>query len=94
LVGFIFQYVIRKKNFFWWAKFNYVTSAGLDAGTGFAMIVMFLAFAVSALCPFRYITLTDRTSSFRSMGRYLSTGGATGYGWRVSQQLLLSLRAA
>jgi len=50
-VGFIFQYIIRKKNFFWWAKFNYVTSAGLDAGTGFAIIVMFFAFAVSVSPP-------------------------------------------
>jgi hypothetical protein len=49
LVGFIFQYVIRKKNFSWWAKFNYVTSAGLDAGTGFAILLMFFALAVSVL---------------------------------------------
>jgi hypothetical protein len=52
VVGFIFQYIIRKKNFLWWAKFNYVTSAGLDAGTGFAIVVMFFAFAVSAFLPF------------------------------------------
>jgi len=54
LVGFIFQYVIRKKNFVWWAKFNYITSAGLDAGTGFAIILMFFAFAVSPLSPLSF----------------------------------------
>jgi OPT family oligopeptide transporter len=32
LVGLIFQYIIRKRNFAWWSKFNYVTSAALDSG--------------------------------------------------------------
>ena len=32
LVGFIFQYVVRKRNFPWWSKFNYVTSAAMDTG--------------------------------------------------------------
>ena len=32
LVGFIFQYIIRKRNFAWWSKFNYVTSAAVDIG--------------------------------------------------------------
>ena len=32
LVGFIFQYVIRKRNITWWSKFNYITSAALDTG--------------------------------------------------------------
>jgi len=31
-VGFVFQYLIRKRNFAWWSKFNYVTSAALDTG--------------------------------------------------------------
>ena len=31
-VAFIFQYLIRKKNFAWWSKFNYVASAALDSG--------------------------------------------------------------
>lgn len=32
VVGFIFQYWIRRRNFLWWSKFNYVTSAALDSG--------------------------------------------------------------
>lgn len=32
-VGFVFQYYIRRRNFLWWSKFNYVTSAALDTGT-------------------------------------------------------------
>lgn len=34
-VGFIFQYIVRKRNFAWWSKFNYVTSSALDAGECF-----------------------------------------------------------
>jgi OPT family oligopeptide transporter len=32
-VAFVFQYLIRRKNFLWWSKFNYITSAALDCGT-------------------------------------------------------------
>lgn len=28
----MFQYWIRKKNFAWWSKFNYVASSALDSG--------------------------------------------------------------
>jgi OPT family oligopeptide transporter len=31
-VGFVFQYLIRKRNFAWWSKYNYATSAALDSG--------------------------------------------------------------
>ncbi|KAI0314622.1 OPT oligopeptide transporter protein-domain-containing protein [Amylostereum chailletii] len=41
LVGFIFQYVIRKRNFAWWSKFNYITSAALDTGTVLSLIIIF-----------------------------------------------------
>ncbi|KAF8510486.1 OPT oligopeptide transporter [Gautieria morchelliformis] len=41
LVGFIFQYVIRRRHFSWWAKYNYVLSAGLDSGVAIATIVIF-----------------------------------------------------
>ncbi|KAG1723121.1 OPT oligopeptide transporter protein-domain-containing protein [Suillus paluster] len=40
-VGFVFQYLIRKRNFAWWSKFNYVTSAALDTGTVLSLIVIF-----------------------------------------------------
>ena len=47
LVGFIFQYLIRRKNFAWWSKFNYVTSAALDTGTLLCLLFIFFAFEVS-----------------------------------------------
>jgi OPT oligopeptide transporter protein len=34
-VGFVFQYIIRKRNFAWWSKYNYVTGAALDCGPYF-----------------------------------------------------------
>ncbi|TFY51053.1 hypothetical protein EVG20_g11190 [Dentipellis fragilis] len=40
-VGFVFQFLIRKRNFAWWSKFNYVTSAGLDSGTAVSLIFIF-----------------------------------------------------
>ena len=52
-MGFIFQYVVRKRNFRWWAKFNYVAGAGLDAGTGFGAIVVFFALLVSKVTLLR-----------------------------------------
>ncbi|KAL9712217.1 hypothetical protein Ac2012v2_005295 [Leucoagaricus gongylophorus] len=41
-VGFVFQYWIRKKNFVWWSKFNYVASSALDSGTVLSLIFIFL----------------------------------------------------
>jgi len=40
-MGWVFQYWIRKRNFAWWSKFNYVTSAALDSGTVLSLIVIF-----------------------------------------------------
>jgi OPT family small oligopeptide transporter len=42
VVAFVFQYLIRKYNFRWWSKYNFVTSAALDSGTIFATIFIFL----------------------------------------------------
>ncbi|KAF8526000.1 OPT oligopeptide transporter [Hysterangium stoloniferum] len=43
LVGFVFQYVIRRRHFSWWAKYNYVLSAALDSGVAISTIVIFFA---------------------------------------------------
>ena len=42
VVAFVFQYLIRKFNFRWWSKYNFVTSAGLDSGTIISTLVVFL----------------------------------------------------
>ncbi|KAK0566506.1 hypothetical protein OC861_003196 [Tilletia horrida] len=41
LVGFFFQYYMRRKHFGWWSSYNYVLSAALDAGTGLSTIFIF-----------------------------------------------------
>ncbi|KAG8969004.1 hypothetical protein FRC03_004971 [Tulasnella sp. 419] len=39
--GFVFQYIVRTKNFRWWSKFNYILSAGLDAGSILSILFIF-----------------------------------------------------
>ena len=41
LVGFTFQYVIRRRHFSWWTKYNYVLSAALDSGVAIAVVLIF-----------------------------------------------------
>ncbi|KAG9310425.1 OPT oligopeptide transporter protein-domain-containing protein [Chiua virens] len=43
LVGFIFQFFVRRRYFAWWAKYNYVLSAALDAGLALSVITIFFA---------------------------------------------------
>jgi len=43
LIGFIFNFVIRKRAFNWWAKYNYVLSAALDSGTAIGTLIVFFA---------------------------------------------------
>ncbi|KII90413.1 hypothetical protein PLICRDRAFT_173833 [Plicaturopsis crispa FD-325 SS-3] len=41
MVGFVFQYVIRRRHFSWWTKYNYVLSAALDSGLAVSIILIF-----------------------------------------------------
>ncbi|KAF9462505.1 small oligopeptide transporter [Collybia nuda] len=41
IIGFLFQFVVRRKHFSYWAKYNYVLSAALDAGTAVGLILVF-----------------------------------------------------
>ncbi|KDQ55449.1 hypothetical protein JAAARDRAFT_133924 [Jaapia argillacea MUCL 33604] len=41
IIGFIFQYLIRRRHFPFWAKYNYVLSAALDAGTTVGTVLIF-----------------------------------------------------
>ncbi|WBW73292.1 plasma membrane glutathione transmembrane transporter Pgt1 [Schizosaccharomyces osmophilus] len=42
IVGFVFNYAIRKKAVHWWTKYNYVLAAALDSGVAVAGVVIFL----------------------------------------------------
>ncbi|KAJ6626902.1 OPT oligopeptide transporter protein-domain-containing protein [Mycena sp. CBHHK59/15] len=39
--GFIFNFVMRRRHFRWWMRYNYILSAALDAGVSISLIVMF-----------------------------------------------------
>ncbi|KAH7330722.1 OPT oligopeptide transporter protein-domain-containing protein [Rhizoctonia solani] len=41
MVGFIFQYWIRRRHFGWWSRYNYILSAALDSGVAVATIIIF-----------------------------------------------------
>src|SRR5258708_1575918 len=41
IVGFIFNYVIRRRKFDWWSKYNYVLSAGLDSGVAISSVLIY-----------------------------------------------------
>ncbi|KAH9979469.1 OPT oligopeptide transporter protein-domain-containing protein [Lactifluus volemus] len=43
LVCFLFNYVIRRRHIFWWSKYNYLVSIGLDAGYSLGIIVIVFA---------------------------------------------------
>ncbi|KAJ7893455.1 OPT oligopeptide transporter protein-domain-containing protein [Mycena olivaceomarginata] len=43
LTGFIFNYVVRRRHFRWWMRYNYILSAALDAGVALCLVVMFFA---------------------------------------------------
>ena len=46
IVGFIFNFVIKRRHPQWWAKYNYVTSAGFDCGLAISLIVIFLCLSL------------------------------------------------
>ncbi|KAH9986091.1 OPT oligopeptide transporter [Russula compacta] len=41
IVGFIFQWFMRRFHFRWWLRYNYLLATGLDAGTIIGLIVIF-----------------------------------------------------
>ncbi|KAF8970829.1 oligopeptide transporter [Flammula alnicola] len=41
IIGFTFQYIIRRRYFSWWTKYNYVLSAALDSGVAIGVILIF-----------------------------------------------------
>ncbi|GAA6021624.1 hypothetical protein JCM8202_002357 [Rhodotorula sphaerocarpa] len=43
LVGFIFQYLVRRRYSAWWTRYNFLTSAALDAGTVVSALIIFLS---------------------------------------------------
>ncbi|KAK1781730.1 OPT oligopeptide transporter protein-domain-containing protein [Copromyces sp. CBS 386.78] len=51
IVGYAFQYVVRKRHFGWWSRLNFLTSCGLDLGLALATLVVFFAFTINEISP-------------------------------------------
>ncbi|KAK5990036.1 Sexual differentiation process protein isp4 [Cladobotryum mycophilum] len=51
IVGFIFQYWIKKRHFKWWTRLNFVTSGGLDLGLALSTLFIFFAFTLPGVEP-------------------------------------------
>ncbi|KAK0669619.1 putative sexual differentiation process protein [Cercophora samala] len=51
IVGFVFQYWIKKKHFGWWSRLNFLTSSGLDLGLALATLVIFFVFTLNEIDP-------------------------------------------
>lgn len=51
IVGFIFQYLIKKRHFRWWSRLNFLTSSGLDLGLAVSTLVIFFAFTLNNINP-------------------------------------------
>lgn len=49
IVGYIFQHVIRKRHFGWWARLNYLTSSALDLGLALSTLFIFFAFTLNGI---------------------------------------------
>ncbi|KAB8077449.1 OPT oligopeptide transporter protein-domain-containing protein [Aspergillus leporis] len=43
IVGFIFNFLIRRRAFQWWKRYNYLLQAAMDTGTALATILIFFA---------------------------------------------------
>ncbi|KAG6003306.1 hypothetical protein E4U21_002194 [Claviceps maximensis] len=49
IVGFIFQYWVKKRHFGWWSRLNFLTSSGLDLGLALATLFIFFAFSMRGI---------------------------------------------
>ncbi|PFH59998.1 hypothetical protein XA68_11581 [Ophiocordyceps unilateralis] len=54
MVGFVFQYWIKKRHFAWWSRLNFLTSCGLDLGLALATLFIFFAFSMHGIKPPRW----------------------------------------
>lgn len=47
VVGFIFQYWIKRRYSAWWSRLNYLTASGLDTGLAISTLVIFFIFTIN-----------------------------------------------
>lgn len=51
MVGFVFQFWIKKRHFKWWSRLNFLTSSALDLGLALATLFIFFAFTLNGVEP-------------------------------------------
>ncbi|KAI1078447.1 small oligopeptide transporter [Whalleya microplaca] len=51
IVGYIFQFRVKKHYFKWWSRLNYLTSAGLDLGLALSTLIIFFVFTLHEIEP-------------------------------------------
>ncbi|KAG7098938.1 hypothetical protein E1B28_000828 [Marasmius oreades] len=80
LVGFIFNFVIRRRHFKWWMRYNFILSAGLDAGLALCLIVIFFCISLPTNKQVVWIgnTIMQNTADF--MGLPFKMPPETGFG--------------
>ncbi|KAL6908847.1 small oligopeptide transporter [Trichoderma evansii] len=54
IVGFVFQFWIKKRHFRWWSRSNFLTSSGLDLGLALATLFIFFALTMQGIDPPRW----------------------------------------
>ncbi|KAI0426012.1 OPT oligopeptide transporter protein-domain-containing protein [Xylaria sp. FL1042] len=69
IVGYVFQFAIKKRDFRWWSRLNYLTSAGLDLGLAIGTIVIFLAFTLHDIEPPQWWGNTVVTTTLDYQGK-------------------------
>lgn len=68
IVGFVFQKVIRRKYFGWWARLNYLTSSGLDLGLALSTLFIFFAFTMNSIEAPKWWGNTITTATMDAQG--------------------------
>ncbi|KAH7328547.1 OPT family small oligopeptide transporter [Stachybotrys elegans] len=51
IVGFVFQFWIKRRHFGWWSRLNFLTSSGLDLGLALGTLFIFFAFTLHDIEP-------------------------------------------
>ncbi|RYO77298.1 hypothetical protein DL766_000226 [Monosporascus sp. MC13-8B] len=68
IVGYIFQYRIKKKYFGWWSRLCYLTSSGLDLGLALSTLFIFFALTLTEIGPPQWWGNTVVTSTMDFQG--------------------------
>lgn len=86
IVGFVFNYLIRKRAFDWWKRYNYLTSAAMDTGTALATIIIFFSLSYTgAKLVWWGNTVGGNTMDKLAIPWLSLTGNATHFGKAVGE---------